>query len=145
MTSRIQDYGAFNVQKKKLVSSEYSFTSEIGFLDINITNRPPELSDIDDIRCEVEYDASIDRKKSGIEDIRFNVKLIELEIKVDDYPNEPKEFEFDVFTGGNIDQNSVIIKKMEKLIPTSPTMLNIDMRKSMNVSDFKIEVYFGND
>ena len=145
MTPRIQDYGAFNVQKKKLVSSEYSFTSEIGFLDINITNRPPELSDIDDIRCEVEYDSSIDRKKSGIEDIRFKVKLIELEIKVDDYPNEPKEFEFDVFPGGNIDQNSVIIKKLEKLIPSSPTMLNIDMRKSMNVSDFKIEVCFGND
>jgi len=142
---RIQDYVDFSVQKKKLVSSEYSFSAEIDYLDINVINRPPELSDIDDIKCEIEYDASIVRKKTGIEDINFKVKLIELEMKVDDYPNDPKEFEFDIFPGGNINENSVVIKRREKLVPSSPTMLNIDMRKSMNVSDFKIDVYFGND
>lgn len=145
MTPKIQDYGAFSSQKKKLVSSEYTFSAEIGYLDINVTNRPPELSDIDDIKCEIEYDAVIGRKKSGIEDLMFIVKLIELEIKVDDYPNDSKEYEFDVFPGGNIDQNSVVVKKREKLIPSAPTMLNIDMRKSMNVQDFKIDVYFGYD
>ena len=35
---------------------------------------------VDDIKILFEYDAAVDRKKSGIEDIRFRVKLIELEV-----------------------------------------------------------------
>jgi hypothetical protein len=140
---RIQDYGSFNVQKKKNFTSEYTFTSNLGFLEVKIVNRPPELTNIDGVECEIEYEAQIERKKDGIQDINFKVNLIELELEVDDYPNEAKEFEFDIVPGENIDNNFFLIKKEEKLIPSKPSFLHIDMRKSMNVGDFKIAIHFG--
>jgi hypothetical protein len=140
---RIQDYGSFSVQKKKNFTSEYTFTSSLGFLDVKIVNRPPELSNIDDLECEIEYEAQIERKKDGIQDINFKVNLIELEVKVDDFPNDPREFEFDIVPGENIDNNYFVIKKEERLIPSKPSFLHIDMRKSMKIGDFKIDIHFG--
>jgi hypothetical protein len=87
----------------------------------------------------------LERQKSGLRGINFVIKEIELELKVDDYPNDPLEFEFDIVPGENIEYNSVVVKRMEKLIPSSPSLIRIDMKKSMNVKDFKIEVYFGSD
>jgi hypothetical protein len=140
---RIQDYGSYSVQKKKNFTSEYTFTSNLGFLEVKIVNRPPELTNIDDVKCEIEYEAQVERKKEGIQDINFKVNLIELELRTDDYPNEAKEFEFDIVPGENIDSNFFLIKKEEKLIPSKPSLLHIDMRKSMRVGDFKIDIHFG--
>jgi hypothetical protein len=142
---RIQDYSLFSNQKKKVSSTDYSFTAELDYINVNIIGRPAEISDVDDIKCEIEYEVAIERKKGGIEDIQFKINLIELEIKVDDYPNENKEFEFDIVPGENVDFNSVQAKKMERIIPSYPSSILIDMRKSMNVGDFKIDVYFGSD
>ncbi len=142
---RIQDYSMFANQKKKVISTDYSFNAELDYIDVNITGRPAEISDVDDVKCEIEYEAAIERKKGGIEDIQFKINLIELVVKVDDYPNENKEFEFDIVPGENIDFNSVQAKKMERIIPSHPSQIYIDMRKSMNVADFKIDVYFGSD
>ncbi len=140
---RIQDFGSYSVQKKKKFTSEYTFTASLDYLDVKLTNRPPELADVDDLKCEIEYEISIERRKEGVQDISFKINQIELEVKVDDHPDEPKEFEFEIVPGENIDANLVIIRKGESLIPTNPTFLQIDMKKSAKVSDFKVTVLFG--
>lgn len=142
---RIYDYNSFSSDKNKSVMSEFSFSAELDFLEIEIVGRPSEISDIDSKKCEIEYELSLERQKSGLSGINFVIKEIELELKVDDYPNDPVEFEFDIVPGENIEYNSIIARKMEKLIPSSPSLVRIDMKKSMNVKDFKVEVYFGTD
>lgn len=142
--SRISDYSSFSSQKSKKISSEHIFTQALNFLDIELVNRPPELADVDSAECEIEYEVGIDRVKSGIVDLSFSITNIEMDLGVDDYPNEQKEFEFDIVPGENIDHTSVFCRKMEKLIPCEPTKIRIDMKKSMNTQDFKIEVFFGN-
>jgi hypothetical protein len=68
-----------------------------------------------------------------------------LEIDVDDYPNDKKTFEFEIEPGVNIDPAMVIAEKMDYIIPTYPRQIIIDMRKSMEVKDFKVTVQFGRD
>jgi hypothetical protein len=142
---RIYDYNSFSSGKNKSVMKEFSFSAELDFLEVEIVGRPAEISDIDSKKCEIDYELSLERQKSGLSGINFVIKEIELELKVDDYPNDPLEFEFDIVPGENIEYNSVVVKRMEKLIPSSPSLIRIDMKKSMNVKDFKIEVYFGSD
>ena len=141
--SRIYDYGSFSSGKSNNVSSEFTFTVELGYLDVEVVNRPPEISDVDSLEFEVEYKVSVIRSKDGIDDLDFAVDNIELEIKVDDYPNEQKEFEFDLVPGTNMPIPSVIVKKGTKLIPCAPSSARVDMRKSMNVKDFRVEILFG--
>ena len=64
---------------------------------------------------------------------------------MDDYPNEPKTFEFEIEPGINIDPALVIADPMDYIIPTYPQQIIIDMRKSMDVKDFKVIVEFGRD
>jgi hypothetical protein len=115
---RIDDYISFSSNKKNRVSNEFSFSAELGMLDVEIVNRPPEISDVDSLECEIDYKAGIERKKEGIQDLAFSVDSIELEIKVDDYPNGQKEFEFDIVPDATIPLTSVIIQKGTRLVPT---------------------------
>ena len=140
---RIYDYESYNSDNKKKVTSEYTFSCELEYLDVDVINRPPEVSDIDGLDCEVEYTISIDRNKKGINDINFQINNIELEIKTDDYPNEPNEIELDIVPDENIPLSSVHCRKLSKLIPSKPSKAVIDMKKSMNPKDFRIEVFFG--
>lgn len=140
---RIDDYISFSSNKKNKVSNEFSFSAELGLLDVQVVNRPPEISDVDSLECEIEYKAGIERRKEGILDISFYVESIELEIKVDDYPNDQKEFEFDIVPDATIPIASITIQKGTRLIPTDPTFLRVDMRKSMNPKDFKVQILFG--
>lgn len=141
--SRISDYVSFNSSKNKTTSYELSFTCELDYLEVEVINRPPEITDVDSLECEIGYQVSIERSKEGIQDILFKIENIELEIKVDDYPNERKEFEFDITPGENLPAPNLIIKKGEKLIPGRPTFARVNMMKSMNVMDFRVEVLFG--
>lgn len=142
---RIHDYVSFDNSRKKTVSSEYSFSHELDYLDVELINRPPELVNVDEKECEIEYVVSIGRSKSGIQDLNFRIDNIELELKVDSYPDPPKEYEMDIVPGENIDHSSVFCKKGTQLIPCSPTKIMVDMRKSMNPKDFKIDVFFGSN
>lgn len=140
---RIDDYISFSSNKKNRVSNEFSFSAELGMLDVEVVNRPPEISDVDSLECEIDYKAGIERKKEGIQDLAFSVDSVELEIKVDDYPNGQKEFEFDIVPDATIPLTSVIIQKGTRLVPTDPTFVRVDMRKSMNPKDFKVQILFG--
>ena len=143
--SRIHDYGSFSSKKNNRTSTELSFTSEINYLDVEVVNKPPDIIDVDDLHMEIEYQSSIERSKDGIQDINFAITNIELEIKVDDYPNDQKEFEFDMTPGENIPLQNIIIRKGSKLIPASPSFARINMMKSMNTMDFRVEIIFGKD
>jgi hypothetical protein len=140
---RIDDYISFSSNKKNNVSSEFIFSKELGLLDVEVVNRPPEISDVDSLECEIEYKVGIERRKDGIQDLNFSIEEIELEIKVDDYPNEQKEFEFDIVPDVNIAIPSIVIQKGSRLVPTDPSFARIDMRKSMNPKDFRIQILFG--
>jgi hypothetical protein len=140
---RIDDYISFSSNKKNRVSNEFSFSAELGMLDVQIVNKPPEISDVDSLECEIDYKAGIERKKEGIQDISFYVESIELEIKVDDYPNDQKEFEFDIVPDATIPSSSIMIQKGTRLVPSDPTFVRVDMRKSMNPKDFKVQILFG--
>jgi len=143
--SRIYDYGSFSSGKNKNVSSEMTFTCELAYLDVEVVNRPPEITDVDSLELEIEYQVSIERSKDGIQDLNFKISNMEVEIKVDDYPNDQKEFEFDLAPGENIPLPNIIVRKGSKLIPAQPTFAWINMMKSMNTMDFRIEVLFGHD
>jgi len=140
---RIDDYISFSSNKENNVSSEFIFSKELGLLDVEVVNRPPEISDVDSLECEIEYKVGIERRKDGIQDLNFSIEEIELEIKVDDYPNEQKEFEFDIVPDVNIAIPSIVIQKGSRLVPTDPSFARIDMRKSMNPKDFRIQILFG--
>lgn len=143
--ARIEDYNSYTAGKSKNFSSENYFVAEMGYLNIVITGNPPEILDVDDASCEIEYEAIVSRNKSGIDGIDFRILKIELEIKVDDYPNDTKDFEFEINPGVNIDPALVIAEPLDHIIPTYPRIIRIDMRKSMDVKDFKVVVEFGKE
>ena len=143
--ARIEDYNSYISGKDKNFSNENYFVSDLKYTDIIITGTPPEIRDIDDAKCEVEYEAIVARNKRGIDGIQFQILKIELEISVDDYPKEPKKFEFEIDPGVNIDPALVVPDPLDYIIPTYPNKIRIDMRKSMDVKDFKVTVEFGRD
>lgn len=143
--ARIDDYNSYISGKDRNFSNENYFVADMKYTDILIKGNPPELMDVDDSKCEIEYEAIVSRNKRGIDGIEFRVLKIELEINVDDYPNEPKTFEFEIEPGINIDPALVIADPMDYIIPTYPQQIIIDMRKSMDVKDFKVIVEFGRD
>ena len=143
--ARIEDYNSYISGKDRNFSNENYFVADMKYTDILIKGNPPELMDVDDSKCEIEYEAIVSRNKRGIDGIEFRVLKIELEINVDDYPNEPKTFEFEIEPGINIDPALVIADPMDYIIPTYPQQIIIDMRKSMDVKDFKVIVEFGRD
>jgi len=80
MASRIEDYNSYISGKNQNFSSENYFIADLKYTDIIVTGKPPEIRDIDDSKCEVEYEAIVNRNKRGIDGIEFNILKIELEI-----------------------------------------------------------------
>lgn len=142
---RVEDYNTYISGKSKNFTSENYFVSDLKYTDIIITGNPPEIQDVDDARCEIEYEAVVSRNSRGIDGIEFRVRRIELEIQADDYPNEPKKFEFEIEPEVNIDPSLVVVDPLEYVIPTYPNSIKIDMRKSMDVMNFRVLVEFGKD
>ena len=142
---RVEDYNTYISGKSKNFTSENYFVSDLKYTDIIITGNPPEIQDVDDARCEIEYEAVVSRNSRGIDGIEFRVRRIELEIQADDYPNEPKKFEFEIEPEVNIDPSLVVVDPLEYIIPTYPNSIKIDMRKSMDVMNFRVLVEFGRD
>ena len=142
---RIYDYSAFSSSKKGASRGDYSFGMELKYIEIDLFNRPEEYTDIDDSKAFIEYSIDLIIKKAGIDDFLFNIDLIELEFSVDDYPNEPKQFDIDLIPGKTIDYSQLNVEKLASVIPTYPNNLSIDMNKSTDPKNFKITVSFGND
>lgn len=142
---RVEDYNSYISGKNKNFSNEHYFISSLGYTDIVVLGNPPEITNVDDAKCEVEYEAVVSRNTKGIDGIDFKIHKIELEISVDDYPNDKKTFDFEIEPGININPEMVIADPLEYILPTYPTQIKIDMRKSMEVKDFKIMVSFGRD
>jgi hypothetical protein len=142
---RIDDFNVFSSSSKKSLTNENSFVHELNYLDMTFTNVPPELKDIDDSRCQIEYTVSVGRDKMGINSLDIRVDSIEIEVKVDDHPREPKKFEFEIIPGTSVDEKTVFSDISDKPIPTYPTQISIDMRRSMDIREFKVIVKFGKD
>lgn len=143
--ARVEDYNSYISGKNKNFSNENYFIMDLKYTDIMISGLPPEIKDVDDAKCEIEYQAVVSRNKRGIDGIDFQVLKIELEIKADDYPNEPKSFEIEITPGVNIDPALVVAEPLDYIIPTYPKEISIDMRKSMDPKDFRVVVEFGRD
>lgn len=141
--SKIYDYAAFSGNSKGSKSDGYSFGVDLKYIDIDIYERPDEYSDISDAKVFIDYSADLVVNKAGIEGINFNISSIELEFSVDDYPNENKEFDIDLIPGKTIDFSRIKIVTNENLLPTYPTNISINMRKSTDPRNFDISVEFG--
>jgi len=142
---RVEDYNSYFAGKNKNFSNEHYFISSLGYTDIVVVGNPPEITNVDDAKCEIEYEAVVSRNTKGIDGIDFKIHRIELEISVDDYPNDKKTFDFEIEPEVNINPAMVMPDPLEYILPTYPTQIKIDMRKSMEVKDFKIIVSFGKD
>ena len=145
MINRVEDYNSYIAGKDKNFSNDHYFISDLKYTDIIIKGNPPQIQDVDDAKCEIEYEAIVMRNKRGIDGIDFRIHKIELELSVDDYPNDKKTFEFELQPGINIDPGLVIPDILPFVVPTYPRQIIIDMRKSMEVKDFKVIVEFGRD
>jgi hypothetical protein len=145
MINRVEDYNSYIAGKDKNFSNEHYFISDLKYTDIIVKGNPPQIQDVEDAKCEVEYEAIVARNNRGIDGIDFRIHKIELELSVDDYPNDKKTFEFEIQPGINIDPGLVIPDILSFVVPTYPRQITIDMRKSMEVKDFKIVVEFGRD
>ena len=144
--SRIYDYTTFSSKGKKgNPTGDYSFGIELKYIDIDIHNRPEEYSDLDDSKAFIEYSVNVDVNKSGIEGLDFSVSAIELEFKVDDYPNDPKEFDMDFIPGKTVSFDQIRIEKMDNVIPTYPSRLEVNMNKSTDIKKYEVTVHFGSD
>ena len=143
--SRVEDYNSYFAGKNKNFSNEHYFISSLGYTDISVLGNPPEITNVDDAKCEIEYEAVVARNTKGIDGIDFKIHRIEIEISVDDYPNDKKTFDFEIDPGININPAMVMVNPLEYIVPTYPTQITIDMRKSMEVKDFKITVNFGKE
>ncbi len=146
MESRIYDYQKFSSDNpRKNNRGEYSFSHKIGITDIFFVNKPEELGEISDASAVIDYIADVVATKGGIEDIKFKAYRIELVVEKDSYPEESEEIDIDIEEGGNIQMGRIRSVSNECPIPSYPTRLEIDMKNSMNVSNFLIEVVFGKD
>ena len=96
MINRVEDYNSYIAGKDKNFSNEHYFISDLKYTDIIVKGNPPQIQDVDDAKCEIEYEAIVARNKRGIDGIDFRIHKIELELSVDDYPNDKKTFEFEI-------------------------------------------------
>ncbi len=142
--ARIYDYNSFQDGNKGANANEFKFGTEIKYIDIDIHNKPEEYEDIIDAKVYVEYSTRFIFKKAGIDDIIFSVDSVELEFTVEDYPNdEPKEFDIDLIPGKTIDYSQLKSESEERIIPTYPDRIEINMNKSTEPRNFEVTVYFG--
>jgi len=147
MDRKVNDYSTFssNKKKNKNFNTDMEFTAEVRYIDLDIHNRPTELTNVSSIECEIDYKARILTGESGIDAIEFAVSTIELEFMVDNHPHKNKEIEIDIIAGKNISQESIVPISGDIPVPSAPTRVEVDMAKSMNPKDFKITVFFGQD
>lgn len=143
---RVYDYSTFSSNKNKNLNfnTDMNFTVEISSIDVDIFNKPKELEDIKNIECEIDYSVRVQSNKTGISTIDFLVTSIELEI-VSDNNEEDIDYEIDILPGKNTDIENIVSVKADILIPSEPTKIEIDMGKSMDPKDFRIQVIFGHD
>jgi len=122
-----------------------TFSCDVRQIDVDLYNVPEELRNISSVDCEVEYEISVISSKTGISDIGFIVREIELEIKVDSHPDPDTEYEIDILPGKNCQNESIICEKGDRLIPSDPSRVEIDMGGSILPRDFRVKVTFGSD
>jgi hypothetical protein len=142
---RVYDFNNFSSDPKKSLTNENSFVFELNYLDMSFSNVPPDLKDIDDSKCQIEYTVQIGRDRMGINSLDIKIDSIEMEIKVDDHPKEPKTYDFEIVPGVNTELSMVLSDILSSPIPTYPTEISIDMKRSMDVRDFKVVVSFGKE
>jgi hypothetical protein len=144
--ARIYDYNQFSYEgPKKLSRGEYPFISLLGFIDITFENLPDEIGEISDASAVVNYSVYVKADKTGINDLDFTVDMIELVMKIDKYPTGTEEVDFDIAPNKNIENLRILSVKPDKLIPTAPTKIVFNFNKSMNVSNFNVEITFGEE
>ena len=143
---RIQDYNQFaSVNPRKNSRGEYSFSSSLGITDIVIENAPDDMGEVSDIKASIDYSVNVMADKEGIDSVGFSVDMIELEIEVDNYPEGTKELDLDIAPGQNIERDRIKEYSLEQILPTYPSRIEVNMNKSLNVSNFIVSVYFGKD
>jgi hypothetical protein len=144
--ARIYDYNQFSYEgPKKLSRGEYPFICSLGFIDITFENLPDEIGEISDASAVVNYSVYVKADKTGINDLDFSVDMIELVMKIDKYPTGTEEVDFDIAPDKNIENLRILSVKPDKLIPTAPTKIVFNFNKSMNVSNFNVEITFGEE
>lgn len=142
---RIYDYLAFNDKKGGGLPGSYNFECDIRYVDIDISGKPEEYEEIVDAKLHLNYSIDLILKKAGIDSALFRVNHMELEFEVDDYPNSAKEFDVDLIPGKTIDFSQVKTQENERLIPSFPEKVEIDMRKSTDARNWEIVVFFGSN
>lgn len=143
---RIQDYNQFaSVNPRKNSRGEYSFSSSLGITDIVIENAPDDMGEVSDVKATIEYSVNVMANKEGIDSISFLVDMIELEVEVDDYPEGTKGLDLDIAPGQNIERERIREYSLEEILPTYPSRMEVNMNRSLNVSNFVVSVYFGKD
>jgi len=143
--SRVFDYNSFASGRVKSFNTNMTFSCDVRQIDVDLYNVPEELRNISSVDCEVEYEISVISSKTGISDIGFIVREIELEIKVDSHPDPDTEYEIDILPGKNCQNESIICEKGDRLIPSDPSRVEIDMGGSILPRDFRVKVTFGSD
>jgi len=141
--SKVYDFNKFSGNNSQ--RGEYGFNVKLDYTECLVRNTPPDLKDLDMATAHINYKASVMSGKVGIYDIDFSVNEIELRLEIDDYPNESIIEEIEIKPGVNIPLDRIIIRKGDKIIPTEPTMIEVDMGKSGDVSKFLVEITFGSD
>ena len=143
--SRVFDYNSFASKKVKSFNTNMTFSCDVRQIDIDLYNLPEELKNMSSVNCEVDYEVAVISSKTGISDIDFLVRSIELDVMVDSHPDPDLEYEIDVLPGKNCQAESIICEKGDRIVPSDPTRIEIDMCGSILPKDFKIKVTFGSD
>lgn len=141
--ARIYDFNNFSSSSGS--REDYEFRYQIDFTDTTVLNAPEELKDLDTASVTVSYKSQVKSDKNGIYDIEFSVSEIEIRFEIDDYPNETIIEEIELKPGINIPEDQIKITKGDYLIPTYPSSVTIDMKKTSDTGKFYIEITFGND
>jgi hypothetical protein len=144
--TRIQDYNQFAFgNPRKNQRGEYSFVSTLQQNRIELINVPAEIVDLSDVNATIEYSLGVEASKEGIQNLNFMVNFVELDILADRYPEDAEEYDLDIQPGVNIEIKRFRIYVGDSPIPTEPRKMIIDMQKGMDVHNFLVTVYFGEE
>jgi hypothetical protein len=144
--NRIYDYNKFAYDNPRRSNrGDYAFSAKLGTTDIFLTNLPDELSDISNIEAIIDYSVIVSADKEGIQKLNFLTEKIEIVVEKDKYPNDSEEIDIDIFSGQNIQPDRINSISSNCPIPSYPTRLEVDMQNSMNVENFMVDVYFGEE
>lgn len=144
--TRIYDYNKFAYENPRRSNrGDYSFSAKLGTTDIFFSNTPDELSDISNIEAVIDYSVIVSADKEGIQKLNFLTEKIEIVVEIDKYPGDSAEIDIDILSGQNIQPDRVNSVSSACPIPSYPTRLEVDMQGSMNVENFTVDVYFGEE